>query len=117
MKVTEPLVRHGLPQVGLPIAFSWAAQPAGSRRLLPQCGPLTGFLPFTKVTVPLVNRGLPQVALPMEYSRAPQPAVSSPLRISRFDQPPVGPVLFLRANQFIDDWQGHPQEFMAGQSP
>jgi hypothetical protein len=26
-------------------------------------------------------------------------------------------VLFLRANQFLDEWQDHPQEFMAGQPP
>jgi hypothetical protein len=26
-------------------------------------------------------------------------------------------VLFLRANQFVDDWQDRPQEFMAGQPP
>jgi hypothetical protein len=26
-------------------------------------------------------------------------------------------VLFLRAHQFVDDWQDRPQEFMAGQPP
>jgi hypothetical protein len=26
-------------------------------------------------------------------------------------------VLFLRANQVVDDWQEHPQEFVAGQPP
>jgi hypothetical protein len=88
-----------------------------SKPRLLQCGPLTGFLLFMKVNVPLVNRGLPQVDLPMEYPRAPQPAVSSPLRIRRFDQPPVGPVVFLLANQLLGDWQVHPQECTAGQPP
>jgi hypothetical protein len=36
---------------------------------------------------------------------------------TRFDQPPVGPVLYLRANQLIADWQDGPREFMAGQPP
>jgi hypothetical protein len=39
------------------------------------------------------------------------------LDITRFDQPPVGPVLFLRGNQLIDDRQERRQEFMAGQPP
>jgi hypothetical protein len=26
-------------------------------------------------------------------------------------------VLFLRANQVVDGWQEHPQDFMAGQPP
>ena len=88
-----------------------------SKPRLLQCGPLTGFLLFMKVNVPLVNRCLPQVDLPMEYPRAPEPAVSSPLCISRFDQPPVGPVLFLHAKQLLGDWGVHPQECMAGQPP
>jgi len=88
-----------------------------SKPRLGQCGPLTGFLLFMKVNVRLVNRGLPQVDLPLEYPRAAQPGVLSALRIGQFDQPPVGPVLFLRANQVVDDWQEHPQDFMAGQPP
>ena len=88
-----------------------------SKPRLCQCGPLTGFLLFMKVNVPLVNRGLPQVDLPLEYPRASQPAVSSPLHVGRFDQPPVGPALFLRAHQVVEDWQERPQEFMAGQPP
>ena len=88
-----------------------------SKPRLGQCGPLTGFLLFMKVNVRLVNRGLPQVDLPLEYPRAAQPGVLSALRIGQFDQPPVGPVLFLRANQVVDDWQEHPQEFVAGQPP
>ena len=99
------------------IIWCAVAKTKKSKPRLLQCGPLTGFLLFMKVNVPLVNRGLPQVDLPMEYPRAPQPAVSSPLRISRFDQPPVGPVLFLHANQLIEGWQTHPQECLAGQPP
>ena len=88
-----------------------------SKPRLGQCGPLTGFLLFMKVNVRLVNRGLPQVDLPLEYPRASQPGVLSAFRIGQFDQPPVGPVLFLRANQVLDGWQEHPQDFMAGQPP
>ena len=99
------------------IIWCAVAKTKKSKPRLLQCGPLTGFLLFMKVNVPLVNRGLPQFDLPMEYPRAPQPAVSSPLRISRFDLPPVGPVLFLHANQLLNDWGIHPQECMAGQPP
>ena len=99
------------------IIWCQVARTKKSKPRLLQCGPLTGFLLFMKVNVPLFNRGLPQVDLPMEYSRAPQPAVSSLLRISRFDQPPVGPVLFLYANQLLGDWLLHPQECLAGQPP
>jgi hypothetical protein len=99
------------------IVWCAVAKTKKSKPRLLQCGPLTGFLLFMKVNVPLVNRGLPQVDLPMEYPRAPQPAVSSPLRISRFDQPPVGPVLFLHAHQLLGDWQVLSEEFMAGQPP
>ena len=99
------------------IIWCKVARTKKSKPRLCQCGPLTGFLLFMKVNVRLVNRGLPQVDLPLEYPRASQPGVSSPLRIGRFDQPPVGPALFLRANQVADDWQEHPQDFMAGQPP
>ena len=44
-------------------------------------------------------------------------AVPNVFDTTRFDQPPVGPVLFLRANQFLDDWQDRPQECMVGQPP
>ena len=98
-------------------AWCAVARTMKSKPRLLQCGPLTGFLLFMKVNVRLVNRGLPQVDLPLEYPRASQPGVLSALRIGRFDQPPVGPVLFLRANQVVDDWQEHPQDFMAGQPP
>ncbi len=88
-----------------------------SKPRLLQCGPLTGFLLFMKVNVPLVDRGLPQVDLPIEYPRGPQPAVSRLLRISNFDQVPVGPVRFLHANHLLGDWQIHPRECVAGKSP
>jgi hypothetical protein len=99
------------------IIWCAVARTKKSKPRLGQCGPLTGFLLFMKVNVRLVNRGLPQVDLPLEYSRASQPGVLCALRIGKFDQPPVGPVLFLRANQVVDNWQEHPQDFMAGQPP
>jgi hypothetical protein len=70
-----------------------------------------------KVNVPLANRGIAQVDLPPGYDSCPPPAVPNVFGTTWFDQPPVGPVLFLRANQLIDDWQDRPQEFMAGQPP
>src|SRR5664280_2902686 len=88
-----------------------------SRPRLAQCGPLTGFLLFVKVNVPLANRGIAQVDLPPGYAACARPAVPNVFDATRFDQPPVGPVLFLRANQLIDDWQERRQEFMAGQPP
>jgi hypothetical protein len=88
-----------------------------SKPRLCQCGPLTGFLLFVKVNVPLANRGLAQVDLPPGYAACSRPAVPNVFHTTRFDQPPVGPVLFLRANQFVADWQDRPQECMAGQPP
>ena len=82
-----------------------------------QCGPLTGFLLFVKVNVPLANRGIAQVDLPPGYGSGSRPAVPNVFDTTRFDQSPVGPVLFLRANQLIADWQDRPREFMAGQPP
>jgi hypothetical protein len=99
------------------IIWCAVAKTKKSKPRLCQCGPLTGFLLFMKVNARLVNRGLPQVDLPLEYPRASQPGVLSAFRIGQFDQPPVGPVLFLRANQVLDGWQEHPQDFMAGQPP
>ena len=75
-----------------------------SRPRLGQCGPLTGFNLFVKINVALANRGKPQLDLPPEYPPFPQPAAPSLACASRFDQPPIGPILFLRANQLIDDW-------------
>jgi len=88
-----------------------------SKPRLCQCGPLTGFLLFVKVNVPLANRGLAQVDLPPGYAPCSQPAVASALNTSSFNQPPVGPMLFLKANQLMGGWQHQPQEFLAGQPP
>jgi hypothetical protein len=88
-----------------------------SRRRLGQCGPLTGFNYFVKINVALANRGQPQVDLPPEYPRFPQLAVSGLFDTSTFDQPPVGPTLFLQANQLIDDWDDAPRKFAAPVPP
>ena len=85
-------------------------------RLL-QCGRFTGFLLFMKDNVPRVNRGLPQVDLPLEFLRALEAEAAGRPDVGSFDQPPIGPALFLRAKQFLEDWRDHPQEFMAGQPP
>jgi hypothetical protein len=77
------------------------------------CGPLTGFNFFVKINVALANRGQPQVDLPPEYSQFPQLAVSGLFDTSRFDHPPVGPTLFLQANQLIDGWDHAPRKFAA----
>ena len=74
-----------------------AAKRKKSRPRLCQCGPLTGFLYFMKINVALAHRGLAQVDLPPEYSEASQRAVLSLNYTGRFEQPPVGPTLFLRA--------------------
>jgi hypothetical protein len=88
-----------------------------SKPRLCQKGRLTGILLFMKVNVALANRGLAQVDLPPRYLKVPQPAMPTLLQSGRFDQPPVGPVLFLRANQLIEGWQPNPQECLAGQPP
>jgi hypothetical protein len=82
-------------------------------RLL-QCGRLPGFNFFVKTNVALVNRGLAQVDLPLEFLRALESTAACRLDAGSFAQPPIGPVLFLRAKQLLDDWRDHPQEFMAG---
>jgi hypothetical protein len=66
-----------------------------SKPRLRQCGPLTGFLLFVKINVALANRGLPQVDLPPEASQASQRIVASLNYTGKFDQPSVGPTLFL----------------------
>jgi hypothetical protein len=75
-----------------------------SKPRLRQCGPLTGFLLFVKINVALANRGLAQVDLPPECSQASQRIVTSLLYTGKFDQPPVGPTLFLRANKPVVGW-------------
>ena len=88
-----------------------------TRPRLRQCGRLTGFLLFVKVNVRLANRGLAQVDLPPGYAPCAQSTVAGPLHTSSFNLPPVGPTLFLQANQLIGDSQHDPQEFVAGQPP
>jgi hypothetical protein len=70
-----------------------------------------------KVNVALANRGLAQVDLPPGCALDSRLAVPNVFDTTRFDQPPVGPVLFLRANQLVDDWQDRPQQLMADQPP
>src|ERR1039457_3241473 len=88
-----------------------------SKPRLCQKGRLTGILLFMKVNVALANRGLAQVDLPPGYLKASQPAMPIPLQSGKFDQPPVGPVLFLQANQLIEGWRTNQQECLAGQPP
>jgi hypothetical protein len=85
-------------------------------RLL-QCGRLPGFNFFVQTNVVLVNRGLAQVDLPLEFLRALEAAAAGRPDVGSFDQPPIGPALFLRAKQLLDDWRDHTQKFMAGVSP
>jgi hypothetical protein len=88
-----------------------------SKPRLLQCGPLSGFLLFVKVNVALANRGIAQVDLPPGHASDAQPAIPNVFGTTRFDQPPIGPALFLRANQLVDDWQDRPREFVASQPP
>jgi hypothetical protein len=81
-----------------------AARRKKSRPRLRQCGPLTGFLYFVKINVALAHRGLAQVDLPPEHSEAAQRIVLSLNYTGRFDQLPVGPTLFLRADQLMGGW-------------
>jgi hypothetical protein len=76
------------------------------------CGPLTGFNYFVKINVALANRGKPQVDLPPEYFQsAPERGHSCPL------QPPIGPTLFLQANQLIGGWHDARRKFTAPVPP
>src|ERR1035437_5865710 len=99
------------------IIWCLVARTKWSKPRLCQKRALTGILLFMRVTVALANRGLAQVDLPPGYLKAPQPALPTLLQSGRFDQPPVGPVLFLQANQLLGDWQAKPQEVMNGQPP
>ena len=99
------------------IIWCRVARTKWSKPRLCQKGRLTGILLFMKVNVALANRGLAQVDLPPGYLKASQPAGPALLQSGKFDQPPVGPMLFLQANHLLGDWQVHPQKFMAGQPP
>ena len=85
---------------------SWCAvaRHKKSRVRLRQCGPLTGFLYFVKINVALAHRGLAQVDLPPEHSEAAERRVLSLNYSGRFEQLPVGPTLFLRANRLVGSW-------------
>ena len=99
------------------IIWCQVARTKKSKPRLLQCGRLTGFLFFIKINVPLANRGIAQADLPPGYSQVPQPAISVHPRTGSFDQPPVGPMLFLQANQLLDVWQTNSKECVAGQPP
>ena len=88
-----------------------------SKVRLMQCGPLSGFLYFVKVNVALANRGLAQVDLPPEHSEASERIVASLQYTGKFDQPPVGPTLFLRANQPMVGWDNVRRQLMASALP
>ena len=85
-----------------------------TRRRLLQCGRMPGFNYFVQVNVARVNRGLPEVDLPLEFLRALEAEAAGRPDIGSFDQPPIGPALFLRAKNILEDWRQHPQEFMSG---
>jgi hypothetical protein len=95
------------------IVWCEVAKTKKSKPRLLQCGPLTGFLLFVKVNVALANRGLAQVDLPPGYAQVPPPAVPSRFDTTRFDQPPVGPMLFLQVNQFVEGGDGAPWKLAA----
>jgi hypothetical protein len=82
-----------------------------SRVRLRQCGPLTGFLYFVKINVALAHRGVAQVDLPPERCEAAQRMVLSLNYSGRFEQHPVGPTLFLRANQLMADWNSAARQY------
>jgi len=76
-----------------------------TRRRLLQCGRMPGFNYFVQVNVARVNRGLAQVDLPLEFLRALEAEAAGRPDIGSFDQPPIGPALFLRAKQLLEDWR------------
>jgi hypothetical protein len=88
-----------------------------SKPRLCQCGPLTGFLYFVKINVALANRGLAQVDLPPEQSEASERVVLSLNYTGRFEQPSVGPTLFLRAHGLIGGWDNARRQLAAAALP
>ena len=99
------------------VCWCVAARSKKSRPRLFQCGPLSGFLYFVKINVALANRGLAQVDLPPEYSEAAERAVLSLNYSGRFEQLPVGPTLFLRANKLVGGCANAPRQFAASAPP
>jgi len=94
------------------VVWCAVARSKKSKPRLCQCGPLTGFLLFVKINVALANRGLSQVDLPPEYSQASERIVLSLNYTGKFEQPPVGPTLFLRAHAW-----GRPKEELSRLRP
>jgi hypothetical protein len=64
-----------------------------------------------KVNVPLANRGLAQLDLPPGYGPGPQLAVPGVCGIASFDQPAVGPTLFLQGNRLLKGREGVPRKW------
>ena len=88
-----------------------------SKPRLQQCGRLTGFLLFVKINVALAHRGLAQVDLPPGYSEASQGTALSFPETGKFDQTPVGPTLFLRANKVDAGWDKLLRELVESAPP
>src|ERR1035437_5565205 len=99
------------------IIWCAVAKTKKSKPRLCQCGPLTGFLLFVKVNVAFANRGIAQVDLPPGYAACSRPVDPKVVDTTRFDQPPVGPLLFHRSTRLVAAWQDCPEELMAGQPP
>jgi hypothetical protein len=97
------------------IVWCQVAKSKKSKSRLLQCGPLTGFLLFVKINVALANRGMAQVDLPPGYAPLPEPVVPSRFGTTTLDQAPVGPTLFLQANQFMRGGGGAPRKLPARQ--
>jgi len=75
---------------------------------------MPGFNYFVQVNVARVNRGLAQGDLPLEFLRALEAEAANRLDLGSFDQPPIGPELFLRAKRLLEEGREHPERFMAG---
>jgi hypothetical protein len=97
------------------LVWGAVARTMKTRPRLLQCGRLTGFLLFVKVNVARANRGLAQVDLPPGYAQCPQPSVPSRLEATDFDQPPVGPLLFLKGKRLLKSREGVPRELAVRQ--
>jgi hypothetical protein len=99
------------------VVWCRVAKTKKSRVRLMQCGQLSGFLYFVKINVALANRGLAQVDLPPEHSEASQRMVAALQYTGKFEQPTVGPTLFLRANQPMAGWDNVRRQLAASVLP
>jgi hypothetical protein len=95
------------------VVWCKVAKTKKSKVRLMQCGPLTGFLYFMKINVALANRGLAQVDLPPEHSEASQRMVAALQYTGKFEQPTVGPTLFLRAKKLAGGWDNVRRQLVA----